>query len=996
VIDPRNPDAIAIIGLAGRFPGARDLDEFWRNIRNGVESLETFSDEDLDAAGVGADLRDKSNYVRKGTVLEDADRFDAGFFGYPPREAQIIDPQQRVFLECAWEAIEHAGYAGNVAGQSVGVYAGTSGSSYLFSEIVRAGDLAGFASGYQVMLGNDKDYLCTRVSYKLDLRGPSVTVQTACSTSLVAVHIAARALRRGECDLALAGGVSILFPERAGYEFNDGMIFSPDGHCRPFDENARGTRAGSGAGVVVLKRLSDALDDRDTIHAVILGTASNNDGAAKAGFTAPSIDGQVEVIATAQALANVDPRTITYLEAHGTATPLGDPIEIAAATQVFRDTTDDVGFCRLGSLKANIGHLDAAAGVAGLIKTVLALRHRELPPLVNFTSPNPQLELARSPFHASAVAAPWTASDGPRRAGVSSFGIGGTNAHAVLEEAPPAAPAVTQRNAHLIILSARTPAALEAATSNLAAFLETNPSVDLADVAYTLQVGRAEFAERRSVVAHDASEASALLRSASPAVSTGSHSGGTRPVAFLFSGQGSQHPKMGLGLHRTERRFREAFDSCATILSDRCGIDAHALLDGGDALAIGATANAQPLLFAVEYALASLWNAWGVHPAAMLGHSIGEYVAAHLAGVMSLEDAVYLVAERGRLMQATPPGTMIAVQLPETDLARWLTADTEIAAINAPDMCAVSGPAGAITALVGRLAAAGVTHRQLHTSHAFHSAMMDSAMEPFGEMVSRVTLKPPVIPYISNVTGTWITADQATSPSYYAAHLRQPVRFAAGVRTLTDDRPDVLLEVGPGTAVATLARMTLGRDARPGVVASLSRPVEGRGDTESILDAAGRLWVSGVKVDWNAVHADDQLHRVPLPTYPFERQSYRISARGKAPPSAQSAGGSVQSAPPPVAARPRLATDFEAPVTETEHRIALIWTELLGIENIGRRDRFFELGGDSLMTTRVVARLRAAFGRDIDVDRVFALQTIAELAALVDEGAAAQRETVSF
>jgi acyl transferase domain-containing protein len=562
---PMPAHAVAIIGLAGRFPGAADLDAFWRNIADGVESLVTFSDADLDAAAVPAALREHPSYVRRGTVVEEAEWFDAAFFGLSPREAQVIDPQQRVFLECAWEALEHAGHAVGALPDSVGVYAGASMNSYVYAQLLRNPALAEAVGGYQIMLGNDKDYLCTRVSYKLDLHGPSMSVQTACSTSLVAVQVACRALQRGECDMALAGGASLTFPLRSGYLYQEGMILSPDGHCRPFDADARGTRAGAGAGIVVLKRLSDALADGDTVHAVIRGIAINNDGAGKAGYTAPSVEGQVEVIATAQALAGVSPRSISYIEAHGTATPLGDPIEIAALTEVFRAATPDIAFCRLGSLKANLGHLDAAAGVAGLIKTVLALEHRMLPPLVNFRTANPALQLERSPFVASAAGSAWDLEGNmPRRAGVSSFGIGGTNAHAVLEEAPLRQARPASQQAQLLVVSARSEAALDAATSRLADHLHDHPEQDLADVAWTLQCGRVAFAHRRALVAADTAQAVDALRApARPPMLAGRHAGGTRPVAFLFSGQGSQHAGMGRGLYAAHRVYRDAVDHCA-------------------------------------------------------------------------------------------------------------------------------------------------------------------------------------------------------------------------------------------------------------------------------------------------------------------------------------------------------------------------------------------------------------------------------------------------
>jgi phthiocerol/phenolphthiocerol synthesis type-I polyketide synthase E len=884
VADALRPQAIAIIGMAARIPGARGLDAFWRNVREGVETLETFTDADLDAARVDPALRSRAGYVRRGSPLEEADHFDDGFFGFSPREAQIVDPQQRVFLECAWEALEHAGHAGAVAGQPVGVYAGSGTNSYLVSQLLANPPFLASAGGYQLMVGNEKDFLATRVSYKLDLRGPSMTVQTACSTSLVAVTLACRALQRGECDLALAGGVTILFPQRAGYLYEEGMILSPDGHCRPFDERARGTRGSSGAGVVVLKRLADALADRDTIHAVILGAAVNNDGAGKAGYTAPSIEGQAEAIATAQALSGIDPRTIGFLEAHGTGTPLGDPIEIAALTRVFRASTPDVGFCRLGSLKANVGHLDAAAGVAGLIKAVLVLKNRELPPLVNFQSVNPQLALDTSPFVASAAGGPWLPPDDgtPRRAAVSSFGIGGTNAHVVLEEAPPAPRIPQVRGAHLIVLSAKTPTALDSATAALAGRLRTSLDLSLADVAWTLQSGRQAFPHRRAVVARGAAHAWDLLgQPQRPPVLTALFPGGTPPVTFLFSGQGSQHVGMGAGLYRVEPVYRAAIDRCAAVLEPHLGLDLRALLFGSpDDPAIDETRITQPALFATEYALASLWQSWGIAPAAMLGHSIGEYVAAHLAGVLSLEDALGLVAARGRLMQAQPPGSMAAVPLAAPDLERFLreAPGVEIAAVNGPGLCTVSGPDEAIQALLRRLEATGIEARRLHTSHAFHSAMMEPALAPFLALLEKVPLSPPRIPYVSNLTGTWITATQASSPAYYAQHLRHAVQFEAGVQLLGADPGAILLEVGPGNALASLARVGLGKDGARRAIPSLPHPRERRADEEAMLEAAGRLWIAGVAVDWKGLHAGEEPHRVPLPTYAFERKRHFVEA----------------------------------------------------------------------------------------------------------------------
>ena len=887
--DPPFPrHAIAIVGLAGRFPGARSLDEFWCNMRSGVESLEIFSDAELDLAGVPAIVRLHPHFVGKGAKLEGAELFDARFFGLSPREAQIVDPQHRIFLECAWEALEHAGYPAGVTERSVGVYAGTSMNTYLIGQILRDPALAEAVGDYQLMLGNDKDYLCTRVSYKLNLRGPSMTIQTACSTSLVAVDVACRALQRGECDMALAGGVSVHFPQHAGYVFDEGMILSPDGHCRPFDAEAGGTRPSSGAGVVVLKRLSEAMADRDTIYAVILGTAINNDGAGKAGYTAPSVDGQVEAIAMAQTIAGVDPRSISYIEAHGTATPLGDPIEIAALTEVFRASTPDIGFCRLGSLKANIGHLDAAAGVGGLIRTALALHNREFPPLVNFRSPNPQLKLETSPFMASGEVSYWPGELGPRRAGVSSFGIGGTNAHAVLEEAPPSAPSAALRDYYLLVLSARTPAALERATLNLADWLEGHAEQAIPDVEYTLQLGRKAFTHRRVLVVRDRAQAVHVLRQPQRApVATAVHDGSARPVAFLFSGQGSQHVGMGAELYRTEPVYRDAIDRCAMLLEAPLGRDIRAIIFSNESdQSINQTRFSQPALFCTEYALAMLWRQWGVTPAAMLGHSIGEYVAAHLAGVMPLQDALTLVAVRGKLMQEMTLGSMAAVHLPAAQLSPWLGAGVELAAINTPKLCTISGPVTAVTEILSRLRASDIDCRELHTSHAFHSSMMEPALERFAAAVRGISLSPPSVPYISNVTGTWITTEQATTPAYYAEHLRQPVQFEAGMRTLATEERLCFVEVGPGDVLTSLARANLTRDRARHAISSLSPVRAPQPNSQVMLEAVGRLWLAGALWEWSGLHVGSMARRVPLPTYPFERKRHWVDP---APPSVQSA-----------------------------------------------------------------------------------------------------------
>jgi len=880
---------VAIVGMAGRFPAARDLDAFWRLLREGREGMRPFGDDELLAAGVDPALLSDPLYVKAGSVLDDPDLFDAPFFGYSAREAELLDPQQRLFLEHAWHALEDAGYAGEQPGL-VGVYAGVAWNTYLLSNLSRHLELFDGAGAFQVFITNDKDFMPTRVSYKLDLKGPSVIIQTSCSTSLVAVHLACLGLLSYECDMAVAGGVTVKVPQVAGYHYADGGLASPDGHCRTFDARAAGTVFGSGVGTVVLKRLGDALADGDTIRAVIRGSAINNDGSAKVSYTAPSVEGQSEVIATAQAVAGVAPETIRYIEAHGTATSLGDPIEVAALSRVFREGTDRRGFCALGSVKSNVGHLDAAAGVAGLIKTVLALEHREIPPSLHFEEPNPELDLAATPFYVPATAEPWDRAGVPRRAGVSSFGVGGTNAHVVLEEAPEAPAAAPARPWQLLVVSARSDGALAASAGNLARHLRTavGTEADLADAAHTLRRGRAVFRHRAFVVGRDpAGVAEALADPAAGALMTGTDVDEPRdqPLAFLFPGQGAQHPGMARGLYEHEPVFRRWVDQATEIFAARTGVDLPALLfgDGPEAAAdLERTEVAQPALFVVEYGLVRLWESLGVRPRAMLGHSVGEYVAACVAGVFSPEDALGLLAVRGRLMQERPGGVMASVALPEADLAPLLGDGVSLAAVNGPERCTVSGPPEAMAALEERLARQEVRCSRLHTSHAFHSAAMDPVVEPLAEAVRAVGPRAPRVPFVSNVTGTWITPEEAADPLYWGRQLRAPVRFADGLATLFEDPDRLLLEVGPGTTLTTLAGRHPGRGERA-VIASLGHPRTDRDDRRDLLTAAGRLWLQGVRLDEEGLLAGGTRRRVRLPLYPFERQRYWIDPPESAP-----------------------------------------------------------------------------------------------------------------
>jgi non-ribosomal peptide synthase protein (TIGR01720 family) len=881
-------EGIAVVGMSGRFPGAATLQQFWQNLCDGVESITFFSESELRAAGVEPELPAHPNYVPARGMLEDADQFDAAFFGYSPREAELLDPQHRLFLECAWEALECAGYDPEHYAGIIGVVGSVSLSTYAMRNIYANRDLIAIIGDYQALLSSDKDFIAERVSYKLNLRGPSLTVQTACSSSLVAVHMACRSLLMGESDMVLAGGASISVPQRAGYLYQEGSIMSPDGHCRAFDARAQGTVRGEGAGIVVLKRLEDALAEGDTVYAVIRGSAITNDGAFKVGFTAPSIDGQAEAIGLALAMADVDPDTISYVEAHGTGTPLGDPIEIAALTQVFREYTQRNQYCAIGSVKTNLGHLDAAAGITGLLKAVLALHHRTLPPSLHFTQPNPTIDFANTPFVVQQAPASWESGHHPRRAGVSSFGIGGTNAHAVLEEAPAPPPTGSARPWQVLPLSARSAAALEQATANLAHYLQQQPAPAIADVAYTLQTGRRAFPHRRVLVCRDRADLlTALETQAANRQWTAHCDTQQRPVAFLFPGQGAQYVQMGAELYQYEPLVRDIVDTCANQLRPLLDHDLRDLLfpppERSDAAAqlLAQTQYTQPALFVIEYALARLWQAWGVTPSAMLGHSLGEYVAACLAGVLTLPDALDLVARRGNLMQALEPGAMLAVPLAEAQIQPFLNEQVALAAVNAPELCVLSGPFAAIDAVEARLQQADIDARRLHTSHAFHSAMMEPMPAAFRDAVARVSPAVPQIPYLSNVTGTWITPEEATDPDYWVQHVRAGVRFGPGAATLLAQEEFVLLEVGPGRTLSSLVRKQGAAARSRPILTSLRHPQDAaadglNGDMALLTQTLGRLWLAGVAVDWDGVAQYGARRRVSLPTYPFERQRYWI------------------------------------------------------------------------------------------------------------------------
>jgi amino acid adenylation domain-containing protein/non-ribosomal peptide synthase protein (TIGR01720 family) len=872
----------AVIGMACRFPGARNIQEFWNNLREGVESVVEFSDEDFRKAGVAEAVFTSSDYVKYGAIIEDVDLFDARFFNLSAREAELIDPQQRVLLEIAWEALEDAGYASEIGRGRVGVYAGSGPPTYLLNQhldhkVMHPNDAT------PLLFANAADFLATRVAYKLNLTGPGITIQAACSTSLVTAHMACRALMNGECDLAVAGGVTIRTPQVMGDSFMEGGITSPDGHTRTFDERAQGMVRANGAGVIVIKRLADAIRDRDCIHAIIRGSAINNDGSQKVSYAAPSIIGQRDVIEQALRDSEVDPGTISYVETHGTATPLGDPIEISALTQAFRVSSSKKAYCAVGSVKSNIGHTDCAAGVSGIIKTILSLEHKQIPATLHYERPNPKIDFVNSPFYVNTSLSEWKTNGGPRRAGVSSFGIGGTNAHIVLEEALPVESCKETRPYQMLVISAKTNTALEAVTTNLSAYLESHRDVSLADVAYTLHLGRREFNHRRTVIGKDMEDAVAALRSSEPKrVFTGIQEPKSRPVVFMFSGQGSQYVNMARGLYETESVFEQEIDHCSAILQEHRGFDLRDVLYpkrgevdiSSSATQLLQTKITQPALFVIEYALARLWMEWGIQPKAMVGHSIGEYVAACLAGVFSLEDALTLVSARGKLMQALPPGTMLVVPLAENEVTPLLGDELSLAAVNSHDLSVVSGPEEDVSRLELQLTAKNLAGRRLQTSHAFHSAMMDPILEPFASEVRKIQFNAPKLQYLSNLTGTWITEAQATSPEYWVRHLRGTVRFADCVSELTKDPDWMLLEVGPGQTLTTLARRNPNRSQKQIVVNSVRHPNDSIADEAFLLGSAGKLWIAGARFDWSGFYAHEQRKRLALPTYPFERERY--------------------------------------------------------------------------------------------------------------------------
>ncbi|MDT0390990.1 type I polyketide synthase [Streptomyces dubilierae] len=965
--------AVAVIGMAGRFPGADDLDAFWENLAAGRESVRPVTDEEFLAAGGDPRDLDDPALIRMASVVEGIDRFDSGFFGYSPAEAAVVDPQQRLLLETAYHALEDAGCLGaDRTGEVFGVYAGAGDSRYYPSHVhPRYAGQPGSVALVHAATANSLGTLATRVSYELGLTGPSVSLQTACSTALVAVHTACQDLLDHRCDTALAAAVSLNPSAVLGYRHVPDGPFSPDGHCRAFAADAAGTSSGDGVGAVVLKRLEDALADGDRIRAVIRGSAVNNDGRRKVGFSAPSAAGQTEVILAAQAQAEVDAGTIGLVEAHGTATKLGDPIEVSALTEAFRHSTDRTGFCALGSVKTNIGHLGAAAGIAGLIKAVLALEHRQIPPSLHFDRPNPLIDFDAGPFRVPTALEDWPEGDHPRRAAVSAFGIGGTNAHVILEEAPPAPPAAPRppEGGHRLVLplSARTAGALRGQAEALARHLERRPELRLDDVAHSLRTDRPALRHRLTVTAATREEALDALRSATPAIPPLSDD--PARVAFLLPGGGTQYPGMGKELYRDHGVYRDTVDECARILRPVLGTDLRTALfeerRPDDTCAFLG-------LVVTEYALARTLMESGVRPDALIGHSLGEYTAACLAGVIDLADMLPLVTERIRLISSAG-GATVGVAAPAEEIRPLLDADLSLAAVNGPSACTVAGHLDAVTRFEAELTRRGVPFRRLRIPVAAHSHVLDPVLPAYETHLRQVTLRPPRIPYVTNVTGTWVTEDQATSVRHWLDHTRDTVRFADGITALWDRLHPVLVEIGPGD---TLTKLATGRltDGTPVTVTTMRHAKAEASDGFVVAEALGRLWSAGVDSALPPVPGTPR--RAPLPPYAFERRRHWIDAPG-----ARTDPGASDDTPaaadPGLAPRPRLTTEHVPPRTDREREVTRLWEETLGVGGIGVHDNFFDLGGDSMRAVLLAGRLRQAGVLDVPAATLLAAPTVA-------------------
>ncbi|RWI36994.1 MAG: amino acid adenylation domain-containing protein [Mesorhizobium sp.] len=980
-------NSIAIIGMAGRFPGAENVDQFWNNLVEGIESIADLDEQTLREASVDPNTFGKPNYVRREAVISGVDLFDAAFFGLSPKEAAWMDPQQRILLETAYQALDHAGCGSreNAEGR-VGVFAGVGPNHYL-AEREAGRDLLD-SEKLQIRILNGHDFTATRIAYKLNLSGPCVSVQTACSTSLVAVHLACQSLRSNECDMALAGGASISLPQGKGYLHQQGHILSPDGHCRAFDAKAQGTVRGSGAAVVVLKRLSDAWKDGDYVWAVIKGSAINNDGAGKVGFTAPSADGQGAVIQAALTDADVSADTIGYVEAHGTGTYLGDPIEISGLTKAFRSHTAKKQFCAIGSVKTNIGHLDTAAGVTGLIKLAIMLKKSVIPASLHFDKPNPNVDFQESPVFVNKTCTAWPRGSEPRRGGVSSFGIGGTNAHTILEEAPPRSSEQGGRRLHVFPVSGASRPAQTEMLRRLADFMRRSDVQHCAaNIAYTLQKGRAALRYRSSFVGSDLAQLADQLDQEALNAGGSREASNEHRIVFMFSGQGGQQIGMGRELYEEEPVFRSAIDECAKWLNEFAHVDFRPLLyrEGKSVSTLETQLEAvmQPVIFATQYAMAKLFMSWGIFPAAVIGHSIGEYAAAYFAGIISLPDAIRLTFIRGQLTSRVPAGGVVVVGLSPEELQPHWNESLSLAAINGPHQCVISGAASEIAAFHEQLQAKSIASKQIRASHAVHSSLLDPILPEFGIHAEQIELHAPQIPFMSTVLGDWLEADAPLDGSYWIRNLRETVQFHRAFDRLVHSGHELFIEMGPGAALMGHSKRSKSKINLPSPIAfaALQGGDHGQGDRLRLLQTLGKLWTCGVPIDWSGLHERKPPQRNPLPPYPFDRKRYWLDAVA---PKEQVqnadlnqhdiAARSVDRPSGNEAVRSPTVVEMSADAA-LDSQIAAVYRDILGLDDVALTDSFFDLGGDSLSALSAIDRIEQLTGERLAVSLLLEHQT---------------------
>lgn len=972
---------IAVIGMDLKVPGADNTEKFWKNICEGKEALTYFTDEELLAAGVTEEELADENYKKCAFVLDDVKSFDAPFFGFTPKEATLMDPQQRMLLESAWKVMEKSGYTADEYDGSVGVFVGTGTSKYLLKNIMTNYNLDHSKDIRQIWMGNDVNYASTIISYKLNLKGPSVNVQTACSTSLTAVVLACQSLLNYQCDMAIAGGCSIALPQRVGYLYQNGEVLSKDGHCRPFDKDGTGTLSGSGAAVVMLKRLEDAIEDSDNIICVIKGSAYNNDGNAKVGFTAPSVEGERNAIKCAQVLSEVEEETITYIETHGTATPLGDPIEIQALSEAFREGTDKKNFCALGAVKANIGHLDCAAGTAGMIKTCLMLQNQKLVPLINFKEENPNLNLGNTPFYVNTKLKQWEPECKIRRAGVSSFGIGGTNVHLVLEEAVDERKTESGKKCHLLTWSARTKAAFDKIKEQLVEFLETNTEQDYRNLLYTMNVGRKKMQYRGSIVCESKEELVTKLKDSMYFVKTEKDK--ESDIVFMFPGQGSQYINMARDLYEQYPYYKQTMDECLNLLKTKHHYDLTKMLlnDTPDesALLINETEHTHVAIFVVEYCMAKLLIHYGIKPKVILGHSIGEYAGACIAGVFSLEDGLKLMVNRGKIIQALPKGRMLYVNASEEQVAEFIGPQVSLSLINTDKRVVLSGEENAIKEVMEQI---GDRYKckMLHTSHAFHSSMMKEAAAPFRNLLASVTINQPEILFLSNVTGGFVK-EELTNADYWVHHMLDTVRFRDEVVTLGEEEYCNFIEIGPGKTLSVFLKENLYQKEEH-VILNTIRDVNNEfSDSRFFEDFLGKAWMNGIAIDWKTYYEDESLYRISAPTYPFDEKKLWIEAKT----SSVAEGKEEQTFTEEAAVaeeeynRPDLSCKYEAPANAVEEGLVGILEELMGIHPIGIDDNFFELGGHSLLATQFISRIKDTFEIELQIKQIMEAATIRQI-----------------